>query len=146
MAAFDVFYRTNPDNAGFAIFAGLEQVIEYIQNLHFGEEDIAYLRSRNLFTEEFLDYLLHFEFQGDIYAMPEGTIMYPNEPVMTVVAPMIDAQLIETAVLLQINHQSLIATKTNRIVRAANGKPVSGGPDVPSAAIGNAGTQPGHVF
>ena len=125
MAAFDVFYRTNPDNAGFAIFAGLEQVIEYIQNLHFGEEDIAYLRSRNLFTEEFLDYLLHFEFQGDIYAMPEGTIMYPNEPVMTVVAPMIDAQLIETAVLLQINHQSLIATKTNRIVRAANGKPVS---------------------
>lgn len=106
MAAFDVFYRTNPDNAGFAIFAGLEQVIEYIQNLHFGEEDIAYLRSRNLFTEEFLDYLLHFEFQGDIYAMPEGTIMYPNEPVMTVVAPMIDAQLIETAVLLRINHQS----------------------------------------
>ena len=125
MAAFDVFYRNNPDNAGFAIFAGLEQIIEYIQNLHFGEEDIEYLRTRHLFTEEFLDYLLHFEFKGDIYAMPEGTIMYPNEPVMTVVAPMIDAQLIETAVLLQINHQSLIATKTNRIVRAANGKPVS---------------------
>ncbi|MDE5930941.1 MAG: nicotinate phosphoribosyltransferase, partial [Lachnospiraceae bacterium] len=125
MAAFDVFYRTNPDNAGFAVFAGLEQVIEYIQNLHFSEEDIAYLRSRNLFTEEFLDYLLHFKFQGDIYAMPEGTIMYPNEPIMTVVAPMIDAQLIETAILLEINHQSLIATKTNRIVRAANGKPVS---------------------
>ena len=125
LAAFDVFYRNNPDNAGFAIFAGLEQVVEYIQNLHFEEKDIAYLRSRNLFTEEFLDYLLHFEFKGDIYAMPEGTIMYPNEPIMTVVAPLIDAQLIETAILLQINHQSLIATKTNRIVRAANGKPVS---------------------
>lgn len=125
MVAFDVFYRKNPDNAGFAIFAGLEQVVEYIRNLHFSEEDVEYLRSRNLFTEEFLDYLLHFKFKGDIYAMPEGTIMYPNEPIMTVVAPLIDAQLIETAVLLQINHQSLIATKTNRIVRAANGKPVS---------------------
>ena len=125
MVAFDVFYRKNPDNAGFAIFAGLEQVVEYIRNLHFSEEDVEYLRSRNLFTEEFLDYLLHFKFKGDIYAMPEGTIMYPNEPIMTVVAPLIAAQLIETAVLLQINQQSLIATKTNRIVRAANGKPVS---------------------
>ena len=123
--AFDVFYRNNPDNAGYAIFAGLEQVVEYIQNLHFSEEDVAYLRSKNLFTEEFLDYLLHFKFRGDIYAMPEGTIMYPNEPVMTVVAPLIDAQLIETTILLEINHQSLIATKTNRIVQAASGKPVS---------------------
>lgn len=125
VAAFDVFYRSNPDQAGFAIFAGLEQVIEYIQNLHFEQEDIDFLRSKNLFTEEFLDYLLHFKFRGDIYAMPEGTVMYPNEPVITVVAPLIDAQLIETALLLEINHQSLIATKTNRIVRAANGKPVS---------------------
>lgn len=125
MAAFDVFYRNNPDNAGFAIFAGLEQVIEYIQNLHFSEADVAYLRSRNLFTEEFLDYLLHFKFRGSITAMPEGTIMFPNEPVMTVIAPLIDAQLIETTILLEINHQSLIATKTNRIVQAAKGKPVS---------------------
>lgn len=125
LGAFDVFYRNNPDNAGYAIFAGLEQVVEYIQNLHFSEEDVAYLRSKNLFTEEFLDYLLHFKFRGDIYAMPEGTIMYPNEPVMTVVAPLIDAQLIETTILLEINHQSLIATKTNRIVQAASGKPVS---------------------
>ncbi|MCM1135336.1 MAG: nicotinate phosphoribosyltransferase [Clostridium sp.] len=125
VVAFDVFYRNNPDNAGFAIFAGLEQVVEYIQNLHFDREDIAYLKSKNLFTEEFLEYLLHFKFRGDIYAMPEGTIMYPNEPIMTVVAPLIDAQLIETAILLEINHQSLIATKTNRIVQAAGGKPVS---------------------
>lgn len=125
IVAFDVFYRNNPDNAGFAIFAGLEQVIEYIQNIHFSEEDVEYLRSKNLFTEDFLEYLLHFKFKGDIYAMPEGTIMYPNEPVMTVVAPLIDAQLIETTILLEINHQSLIATKTNRIVRAAGGKPVS---------------------
>lgn len=125
IAAFDVFYRSNPDNAGFAVFAGLEQVAEYIRNLHFDEEDVEYLRSRNLFSEDFLDYLLHFKFKGDIYAMPEGTIIYPNEPVMTVVAPLIDAQLVETAILLEINHQSLIATKTNRIVRAAGGKPVS---------------------
>ena len=125
MVAFDVFYRNNPDNAGFAIFAGLEQVVEYIQNLHFTQEDIEYLRSKNLFTEEFLDYLLHFKFRGDIYAMPEGTVMYPNEPILTVVAPLMDAQLIETTILLEINHQSLIATKTNRIVRVAGSKPVS---------------------
>jgi len=125
VVAFDVFYRKNPDNAGFAVFAGLEQVIEYIQNLHFSEEDVEYLRSKNLFTEEFLQYLLNFKFRGSITAMPEGTIMFPNEPIMTVVAPLIDAQLIETAILLEINHQSLIATKTNRIIRAAKGKPVS---------------------
>ena len=125
IVAFDVFYRKNPDNAGFAIFEGLEQVIEYIQNLHFSEEDEEYLRSRNLFTEEFLQYLKNFKFRGDIYSMPEGTVMFPNEPIMTVVAPLIDAQLIETAILLEINHQSLIATKTNRIVRSAKGKPVS---------------------
>lgn len=125
LAAFDVFYRSNPDHAGFAIFAGLEQIVEYIQNMHFEEEDIEYLRSLNLFTEEFLKYLRTFRFRGDIYAMPEGTIMYPNEPIMTVVAPLIDAQLIETTILLELNHQSLIATKTNRIVQAAGGKPVS---------------------
>ncbi len=99
--------------------------MEYIQNLHFAPDDVEYLRSRNLFTEDFLDYLLHFRFRGDMYAMPEGTIMYPNEPIITVVAPLVDAQLIETALLLQVNHQSLIATKTNRIVRAAGGRPVS---------------------
>ncbi|MCD7806387.1 MAG: nicotinate phosphoribosyltransferase [Lachnospiraceae bacterium] len=125
MAAFDVFYRNNPDNAGFAIFAGLQQVVEYVQNLHFSEEDIVYLRGLNMYSEEFLQYLRNFRFRGDIYAMPEGTVMYPNEPIMTVVAPLIDAQLIETAILLEINHQSLIATKTNRIVRSAAGKPVA---------------------
>ena len=122
---FDVFYRKNPDNGGFAIFTGLEQIVEYINELHFDEEDIAYLRSQNLFCEEFLQYLAQFHFRGDIYAFEEGTIMYPNEPVLTVVAPLIDAQLIETAVLLQINHQSLIATKTRRIVKAADGRAVS---------------------
>ncbi len=125
MAAFDVFYRRNPDNAGFAIFAGLEQVVEYIQNLHFDLEDIEYLRSKKIFGEDFLEYLQNFKFRGDIYAMPEGTIVYPNEPLITVVAPLIDAQLIETAILLEVNHQSLIATKANRIVRAAAGKTVS---------------------
>lgn len=122
---FDVFYRKNPDNGGFAIFTGLEQVVEYVQNLHFDEEDIEYLRSQNLFAEEFLQYLADFKFTGDIYAFPEGTIMYPNEPCLTVVAPLIDAQLVETAILLQINHQSLIATKTRRIVHAAGNRGVS---------------------
>lgn len=124
-AAFDVFYRKNPDKAGFSIFAGLGQIIEYITNLHFEEEDIAYLRGQDLFSEEFLTYLKDFHFKGDIYAFPEGTVMYPNEPVMTVIAPLIDAQLIETAILLEINHQSLIATKTRRIVKAAKGRAVS---------------------
>ena len=122
---FDVFYRKNPDNAGFAIFAGLQQVMEYIENLHFSEDDIEYLRGLNLFCEEFLEFLANYRFRGDMYAMPEGTVIYPNEPLVTVVAPLIDAQLIETALLLQVNHQSLIATKTNRIVRAADGKAVS---------------------
>lgn len=123
--AFDVFYRKNPDNGGFAIFAGLDQIIEYIENLHFDADDIAYFRNLNLFNEDFLNYLAHFHFSGDIYAFPEGTIMYPNEPVLTIVAPLLDAQLIETAVLLQVNHQSLIATKTRRIVKAADGRSVS---------------------
>ncbi|MDE7479442.1 MAG: nicotinate phosphoribosyltransferase, partial [Lachnospiraceae bacterium] len=123
--AFDVFYRKNPDRGGFTIFAGLEQIVEYVENLHFSDEDVAYLRSLNTFTDGFLDYLKEFHFQGDIYAFPEGTIMYPNEPVITVIAPLIDAQLVETAILAQINHQSLVATKTARIVRAAEGKMVS---------------------
>lgn len=123
--AFDVFYRKNPDAGGFAIFTGLEQIVDYIMNLHFDEEDIAYLRSQNLFSEDFLQYLKEFHFKGDVYAFPEGTIMYPNEPIITVVAPLIDAQLVETAILLQVNHQSLIATKTRRIVKAAAGRAVS---------------------
>ncbi len=123
--AFDVFYRKNPDRGGFAIFAGLEQIVEYVENLHFSEEDVAYLRSLNTFTDAFLDYLKNFKFHGDIYSFPEGTIMYPNEPIMTIVAPLIDAQIVETAILAQVNHQSLVATKTARIVKAAAGKLVS---------------------
>ena len=122
---FDVFYRKNPDQGGYAVFAGLEQVVEYAENLHFDSADIDYFRSLNLFSEEFLQYLKEFRFTGDIYAFPEGTVMYPNEPVITVVASLIDAQLIETAILTQVNHQSLIATKTSRIVRAAQGRIVS---------------------
>lgn len=123
--AFDVFYRKNPDEGGFTIFAGLSQIIDYIKNMHFDKKDVEYLRSLNMFGEEFLNYLENFKFTGDIYAFPEGTIMYPNEPVITVVAPLIDAQLIETEILLQVNHQSLIATKAQRIVKAANGRKVS---------------------
>ena len=122
---FDVFYRQNPDQGGFAIFAGLEQIIEYIENLHFEEEDIEYFRSLSLFREDFLEYLADYRFHGNIRSLREGTVMYPNEPILTVTAPLIDAQLIETAILAQINHQSLIATKTQRIVRAAKGRAVS---------------------
>ena len=121
---FDVFFRKVPDQGGFAIAAGLEQLIDYIENLHFSEEDIAYLRGRNLFCEEFLDYLRNFRFTGDIYAIPEGTPVFPREPLVVVRAPSIEAQLIETCPLLTINHQSLIATKANRICRAANGRTV----------------------
>ena len=121
---FDVFFRNVPDNGGFAIAAGLEQVIHYVQNLHFSEEDIAYLRSRGIFDEKFLEYLQHFRFTGDIYAVPEGTPIFPREPMLTVRAPAIEAQLVETYILLILNHQSLIATKANRIVRAAEGRKV----------------------
>ena len=121
---FDVFFRKVPDQGGFAIAAGLEQLIDYIENLHFSEEDIAYLRGRSLFCEEFLDYLKNFRFTGDIYAIPEGTPVFPREPLVVVRAPSIEAQLIETFTLLTINHQSLIATKANRICRAANGRTV----------------------
>lgn len=125
IAYFDVFFRTVPDGGGFAIAAGLEQVIDYIENLHFGEEDIAFLREKGIFSEEFLAYLKDFRFTGDIYAVPEGTPIFPREPILTVKAPALQAQLIETFLLLTLNHQSLIATKANRIVRAAKGRPVS---------------------
>ena len=122
---FDVFFRTVPDGGGFAIAAGLEQVIEYIENLRFDDEDIDFLRSKDTFSEEFLSYLKGFRFTGDIWAVPEGTPIFPGEPFMTVRAPAIEAQFIETYLLLTLNHQSLIATKSNRIVRAAAGRPVS---------------------
>ncbi|EFM02235.1 nicotinate phosphoribosyltransferase [Hoylesella marshii] len=123
--AFDVFYRRNPDGGGFAIFAGLEQVVELIEGLHFDDEDIDYLRSLGLFDERFLAFLKDFRFTGDVYAFREGSIIYPNEPILTIVAPLAQSQLIETALLTIINHQSLIATKANRIVRAAQGRAIS---------------------
>jgi nicotinate phosphoribosyltransferase len=121
---FDMFFRKNPDGAGFSIVAGLEQVIQYIKEFKFSDDDIEFLRSKNLFKEEFLQYLKSFKFTGDIYAIPEGTPVFPGEPLVTVRAKTIDAQLIETMLLLTINHQSLIATKANRIVRAAKGRPI----------------------
>ncbi len=121
---FDVFFRSIPDGGGFAIAAGLEQVIDYIENLSFTDEEIEFFRSKGIFNEEFLTYLRNFKFTGDIYAVPEGTTVFPNEPILTVKAPAIEAQLIETFVLLTLNHQSLIATKANRIVRASGGRTV----------------------
>ena len=121
---FDVFFRGIPDNGGFAIAAGLEQIVDYVKNLHFSPQDIEYLRGKGLFDEEFLNYLKDFHFTGDIYAIPEGTPVFPYEPLITVRAPAIEAQLIETYLLLQINHQSLIATKASRIVRSAQGRAV----------------------
>ena len=121
---FDVFYRSQPDNGGFAIAAGLEQVVDYIQKLRFEKEDIDYLRRRGIFDEGFLAYLEGFRFTGDVWAVPEGTPIFPGEPIMTVRAPAVQAQLIETYVLLELNHQSLIATKANRICRAAEGRAV----------------------
>lgn len=125
VAYFDVFFRDIPDGGGFAIAAGLEQIVEYIKGLHFDREDIEYLRVLKIFDERFLEYLAAFRFTGDIYAVPEGTPIFPREPILTVRAPVIQAQFIETYVLTAINHQSLIATKANRIVRAAAGRPVS---------------------
>ena len=121
---FDLFFRRCPDGGGFAIAAGLEQIIKYIQDLHFSAEDIEYLRGRKMFSEDFLAYLSNFRFTGDIWAVPEGTPIFPQEPIITVRAPAIEAQLIETFLLLCINHQSLIATKANRVVRAAQGRTV----------------------
>ncbi len=122
---FDVFFRDVPDGGGFAIAAGLQQVVEYIQNLRFTQEDIAYLRTKGCFCEDFLDYLAHFRFTGDVWAVPEGTPIFPREPILTVRASAIQAQFVETYLLLTLNHQSLIATKSNRVVRAAAGRPVS---------------------
>ena len=122
---FDVFYRSVPDKAGFALTAGLAQVVEYVQELHFDEADLEYLRSKNCFSEEFLSFLADFRFTGDIWAMPEGTPVFPGEPMLIVRAPAIQAQFIETFILLTVNHKSLIATKSNRIVRAAEGRPVA---------------------
>ena len=121
---FDIFYRDVPDGGGYAISAGLEQVIDYVQNLRFMPEDIEYLRGRGLFSPEFLDYLKDFRFTGDIWAVPEGTPIFPHEPILTVRAPAIQAQLLETYMLLELNHQSLVATKANRICRAAEGRAV----------------------
>ena len=121
---FDIFFRSVPDGGGFAIAAGLEQAICYIQQLHFDEDDIAYLRGRKMFSEGFLESLRNYKFTGDIWAVPEGTPIFPNEPIMTVRAPAIEAQIIETFLLLTLNHQSLIATKANRVTRAAQGRTV----------------------
>ena len=125
IAYFDVFFRRIPDGGGFAIAAGLEQLIDYIKELKFTEDDIDFLRAKGVFSEEFLSYLADFSFTGDIWAVPEGTPIFPNEPILTVRAPAIEAQFIETFVLLCLNHQSLIATKANRVVRAAEGRPVA---------------------
>ena len=125
IAYFDVFFRKVPDGGGYAVCAGLEQVINYIQGLHFTDDDIQYLRGKKIFSEGFLEYLRDFKFTGDIWAVPEGTPVFPSEPLLTVRAPAIQAQLIETMLLLLINHQSLIATKANRIVRAAQGRAIS---------------------
>lgn len=124
IVSFDLFYRKNPDNGGYAVFAGLEEIIGFIQNLHFSDEDIAYLRSLNTFTEPFLDYLRHFIFTGDVYAVKEGTPVFPYEPLIRIRARLIEAQILETAMLLVVNHQTLIATKAKRIVKAAQGRAI----------------------
>lgn len=124
IAYFDMFFRRVPDGGGYAIMAGLEQLIDYLKNLTFTDEDIAYLRGKNMFCEEFLEYLKNFKFACDVWAVPEGTPIFPHEPIITVRGPVMQAQFIETMMLLTINHQSLIATKANRIVRAAKGRPI----------------------
>ena len=121
---FDLFYGENPDQAGFAIFSGLESVIEYLRDLHFDAEDIAFLRSKNIFSDAFLTYLQNMRFSCDVWSVPDGSVVFPNEPLITVRGPMIQTSLIETMLLLLVNHQSLIATKASRIVRAAKGRPV----------------------
>lgn len=123
-AYFDMFFRKVPDNGGFAIMAGVEQMIEYIKEIQFTDGDIEFLRSKGIFSEEFLDYLKNFKFECDVWAIPEGTPIFPGEPIVTVRGPVIQAQFLETMILLTINHQSLIATKANRIVRAAQGRTV----------------------
>ncbi len=122
---FDAFYRDNPDNGGYAVAAGLEQIVNYINELHFDDDDIEYLRSKGCFDEDFLAYLRKFRFTGDMWAVPEGTVVFPGEPLITVRAPAIEAQFIETYLLMALNHQSLIATKASRMTRAAKGRPIS---------------------
>ena len=124
IAVFDMFFRRVPDGGGYAIMAGLEQLIEYMNNLRFEEDDIEYLKNLHLFSDEFIDYLKNFKFTCDVWAVPEGTVIFPHEPIVTVRGPAMQALMLETMLLLTINHQSLIATKANRIVRAANGRPV----------------------
>lgn len=124
IAYFDMFFRENPDNGGFSIMAGVEQVIDYIKNLNFGHEEIEYLRSKKMFSDEYLSYLENFKFECDVWMIPEGTPIFPGEPIVVVRGPVVQAQFLETMILLTINHQSLIATKANRIVRAAQGRPV----------------------
>ncbi|MDD4377036.1 MAG: nicotinate phosphoribosyltransferase [Eubacteriales bacterium] len=124
IAYFDMFFRKVPDGGGFAIMAGIEQVVDYLKNLKFTDEDIDYLRKKDIFCDEFLEYLKTFQFVCDVWAVPEGTPIFPHEPILTVKGPVIQAQFVETMLLLIINHQSLIATKANRIVRAAQGRPV----------------------
>jgi nicotinate phosphoribosyltransferase len=124
IAVFDMFFRTVPQRGGFAIMAGVEQLVDYLENLRFSEEDLDYLNGFGLFEEDFIDYLRHFEFACDVWAVPEGTPIFPGEPIVKVKGPIIQAQMIETMILLTINHQSLIATKSSRIVRAAQGRPI----------------------
>lgn len=121
---FDMFYRTVPDNASYSITAGLEQVIDYIENLHFSDEDIDFLRTKKIFNEDFLEYLRNFKFECDVWALREGTVVFPQEPIIIVKGPIMQAQMLETMILLTINHQSMVATKANRIVTAAKGRPV----------------------
>ena len=121
---FDMFYRTVPDNASYSIIAGLEQVIDYIENLHFSDEDIDFLRTKKIFHEDFLEYLRNFKFECDVWALREGTVVFPQEPIIIVKGPIMQAQMLETMILLTINHQSMVATKANRIVTAAKGRPV----------------------
>ena len=121
---FDMFYRTVPDNASYSITAGLEQVIDYIENLHFSDEDIDFLRTKKIFHEDFLEYLRNFKFECDVWALREGTVVFPQEPIIIVKGPIMQAQMLETMILLTINHQSMVATKANRIVTAAKGRPV----------------------
>lgn len=121
---FDLYFRSVPDKGGFAIFAGLEQFVHYIENLHFEDDDIEYFKSKGIFSDEFIDYLKNFKFECDVWAMEEGTVVFPNEPLLIVRGPAIQAQMIETMSLILINHQTLIATKTNRIVKSADGRAV----------------------
>ena len=124
IAYFDMFFRKVPDNGGYAIMAGVEQMVEYLQDLKFTDEDIAYLEGRGCFSKGFLEYLRNFKFECDVWAIPEGEVIFPGEPIVTVRGPIIQAQFIETMILLSINHQSLIATKASRMVRAAEGRAV----------------------